>query len=56
MEKNREVYIAFKICNQLEQLESILWERYRDEFLNLPIEQDEEISSLDDSEDTNDPF
>ena len=41
MEKNKEVNIAFRIWNQITQLESILWDRYHDEFLNLTIEQDD---------------
>ena len=48
MEKNLEVNIAFKIWNQLNQLESILWDRYRAEFLNLTIEQDDKDPSQDD--------
>lgn len=56
MEKNLEVNIAFKIWNHIAQLESILWDRYRDEFLDLTIEQDDAISSQDDSQDINDPF
>jgi len=51
MEKNREVNIAFRIWNQINQLESILWDRYRDEFLNLTIEQDDANISQDDSQD-----
>ena len=56
MEKNLEVNIAFRIWNQLNQLESILWDRYRDEFLNLTIEQDDTNISKDDRQDVNDPF
>ncbi len=56
MEKNMEVNIAFRIWNQLNQLESILWDRYRDEFLNLTIEQNDKDSSQDDSQDVDDPF
>ena len=56
MEKNREVNIAFRIWNHLEQLESILWDRYRDEFLNLTIEQDDANISKDNNQDLNDPF
>ena len=37
MEKNIEVNIAFRIWSQINQLESILWDRYRTEFLNLTI-------------------
>ena len=55
MEKNIEVNIAFRIWSQINQLESILWDRYRDEFLNLTIEQDDKDPSQDDSQDVNDP-
>ena len=56
MKKNMEVNIAFRIWNQLNQLESILWDRYRAEFLNLTIEQDDKDLSQDDSQDVDDPF
>jgi hypothetical protein len=56
MKKNMEVNIAFRIWNQITQLESILWDRYRDEFLNLTIEQDDKDTSQDDSQDVNDSF
>jgi hypothetical protein len=56
MEKNLEVNIAFRIWNQLNQLESILWDRYRHEFLSLTIEQDDKDLSQDDSQDINDQF
>ena len=56
MEKNLEVNIAFRIWNQINQLESILWDRYRDEFLNLTIEQDDKDLSQDDSQDVNNPY
>ncbi len=56
MEKNLEVNIAFRIWNQLNQLESILWDRYRAEFLNLTIEQDDKDPSQDDSQDVNNPY
>ena len=56
MEKNLEVNVAFKIWNQLNQLESILWDRYRDEFLNLTLDQDDENLSENDSQDVNNPY
>jgi hypothetical protein len=56
MEKNMEVNIAYRIWNQLNQLETILWDRYRDEFLNLTIEQDDKDLSQDDRQDVNEPF
>ena len=56
MEKNLEVNIAFRIWSQINQLESILWDRYRDEFLNLTIDQDDMDPLQDDSQDVDDPF
>ena len=56
MKKNKEVNIAFRIWDHITQLESILWDRYCDEFLDLTIEQDDENISQDDSQDVNDPF
>ena len=56
MEKNMEVNIAFKIWNQLNQLESILWDRYRNEFLNLNINQDDKHPSQDDNQNVDDLF
>jgi len=55
MEKNIEVKIAFRIWNQLNQLDSILWDRYRDEFLSLTIGQDDNDLSQDDWQDVNNP-
>jgi hypothetical protein len=56
MEKNTEVNIAFRIWEHITQLESILWDRYYDEFLDLAIEQDDVKISQDASQDVNDPF
>ena len=56
MEENKEVNIAFRLWDQITQLESILWERYCDEFLNLTIEQFYKDHSQDDSQDVNDDF
>ena len=56
MEKNLEVKIAYRIWSQLNQLDSILWDRYRDEFLNLTIEQDDKNPSQDDNQDLDDLF
>ena len=56
MKKNKEVNIAFRLWEQITQLESILWDRYCDEFLDLTIEQDDSNISQDDSQDINDPF
>jgi hypothetical protein len=54
MEKNLEVKIAYRIWSQLNQLDSILWDRYRTEFLKLPIENDDEHPSQDDNQDVDD--
>ena len=56
MEKNLEVNIAFRIWEHITQLESILWNRYYDEFLDLTIEQVDKDHSQDDSQDVNNPF
>ena len=56
MKKNKEVNIAFRLWEHIAQLESILWDRYRDEFLDLTIEQDDANISKDDSQDVIDPF
>jgi len=56
LEKNLEVNIAFRIWKQLNQLESILWDRYRAEFLNLNLAQIDEDPSQDDVQDLDNPF
>ena len=56
MKKNTEVNIAFRIWEHITQLESILWDRYYDEFFTLTIEQDDANISQDDSQDINDQF
>ena len=56
MKKNKEVNIAFRIWEHITQLESILWDRYYDDFLDLTIEHDDANISQDDSQDVNDPY
>ena len=56
MEKNLEVKIAYRIWSQLNQLDSILWDRYRDEFLKLPIEHDDKHPPQDENQDVDDLF
>jgi hypothetical protein len=57
MKKNKEVNIAFRIWEHIAQLESLLWDRYCDEFLDLTIEQDDAIRSQDDKQkDAKSPF
>ena len=54
MEKNLEVKIAYRIWSQLNQLDSILWDRYRDEFLKLGIDNDDKHPSQDDNQHVDD--
>jgi hypothetical protein len=56
LKKNTEVNVAFRLWHHITQLESILWDRYYNEFLDLTIEQDDENISQDDSQSVNDPF
>ena len=56
MKKNKEVNIAFRLWDHITQLESILWDRYSDQFLDLTIEQDDVNISQDENQDVNDPF
>ena len=56
MEENREVNIAFRLWDQITQLESILWDRYCDEFLNLTLDQIDKDHLQDDRQDMNDVF
>ena len=56
MKKNKEVNIAFRIWEHITQLESILWDRYYDEFLDLTIEQNDVKISQDDNQNITDPF
>ena len=56
MNKNKEVNIAFRIWEHITQLESILWDRYCDQFLDLTIEQDDANISQDDRKDVEDPL
>ena len=56
MDKNKEVNIAFRLWDQITQLESILWNRYCDQFLNLTIVKDDRNTSQDNSQKLNDQF
>ena len=56
MQENKEINIAFRLWDQITQLESILWERYYDEFLNLSIEQVDKDLSQQRTQDVDDPF
>ena len=57
MKKNEEVNIAFRIWEHIAQLESLLWDRYYQQFLDLNIEQvDAKISQDDKQKDVKSPF
>ncbi len=56
MNKNREVITAFKICEHMAELQSILWDLYYEDFLDLIVEQDNAKSSKDDTSDVKYPF
>lgn len=45
MNKNKQVIIAFKMCEQMAELQSILWDLYYEDFLDLIVEQDHAKSS-----------
>ena len=56
MDKNKEVNIAFRLWDQITQLESILWNRYCDQFLNLTVVKDDMNTSQDNSQKLSDQF
>ena len=51
MNKKKQVITAFKMWEYMAELESILWDLYYDDFLDLIIEQDDANSSKDDTPD-----
>ena len=56
MNKDKEVITAFKIWEHMAELQSILWDLYYDDFLNLIIEQEKEKPPKDDTSDIKYPF
>ena len=56
MNKKKEIITAFKMCEHMAELESILWDLYYEDFLDLIIEQDKAKSSQDDTPDVKYPF
>ena len=48
MDQNEKIQYALDLCDKLDQLESILWDRYCDQFLTLIEQQDMENPSIDD--------
>ena len=47
MHQNEKIQHAMKLCDKLDQLESILWNRYWHEFLTLLEQEDMQIPSVD---------
>ena len=56
MNKKKQAITAFKMWEHMAELQSILWDLYYDEFLDLIIEQENAKSSKDDTSDINYPF
>ena len=56
MNKKKEVINAFKMWQHMAELQSILWDLYYDEFLDLIIEQENANASKDDTSDIKYPF
>jgi len=48
MDQNEKIQHALDLCDKLDKLETILWDRYCDQFLTLIDQPDMENSSLDD--------
>lgn len=51
MNKIKEAQIAFKLWENLSELETILWNRFYKEFLQLMIEQDQAAQLNQDTQD-----
>ena len=51
MNKKKEVTTAFKMWEHMAELQSILWDLYYDDFLDLIIEQDNANTSKNDTPD-----
>ena len=51
MNKKKEVINAFKMWQHMAELQSILWDLYYDDFLDLIIEQQNAKPSKDDTSD-----
>ena len=47
MDQNEKIQYALDLCDKLDQLESILWDRYCDQFLTLIEQQDTENPPID---------
>jgi len=47
MDQNEKIQYALDLCDKLDQLETILWDRYCDQFLTLIEQQDRENPPID---------
>lgn len=55
MYQNEKIQNALELCDKLDHLESILWDRYGNEFLTLIEQQDMDNPAIDDQQ-VNCPF
>jgi hypothetical protein len=56
MNKKQEAMTAFKICEHMAELQSVLWDLYYEDFLGLINQQDDVESSKNDAPDIEYPF
>ncbi len=56
MNKDKQIIIAFKMCEHMAELQSILWDLHYEDFLDLSVEQDNADSSKEDTPDVEYPF
>jgi hypothetical protein len=56
MNRKKQIITAFKMWEHMAELESILWDLYYEDFLDLIVEQDNAKSSKDDTSDVKYPF
>ena len=56
MNKNEQIITAFKMWQHMAELESILWDLYYEDFLDLCVQQDNANCSKKDTPDVNHPF
>ena len=56
MNKDKQIIIAFKMCEHMAELQSILWDLYYEDFLDLCVEQNNAYSSKEKTTDVEYPF
>ena len=56
MNRKKHIITAFKMWEHMAELESILWDLYYEDFLDLCVEQDNANCSKEDTLDVNYPF